>query len=68
MRNDKPIEILVKTVFTGRKSAEQAFIDLMRSRISINWTNEVELMPNQMYNGVVVFPGVHAPERGVSNG
>jgi len=66
MKNDKPIEIAVKTIFTGRKSAEQAFVDLIRSRIAAESQDKLELIPNQVYTGIVVFPGVHeAPERGI---
>ena len=66
MRNDKPIEISVKTVFSGVRSTEQAFIDLLRRRNAANITNGLELIPKKMYNGNVVFPGVHvAPERGI---
>jgi hypothetical protein len=68
MKNDKPIEISVKTVFSGVRSTEQAFIDLIRlhRRKAAKSTNGLELIPNLMYNGNVVFPGVHvAPERGI---
>jgi hypothetical protein len=64
MKNDKPIEISIKTIFTGTKSAQQVFIDLMRRQINHISRNRLELIPTQMYNEAVVFPGVHnAPER-----
>ena len=63
MRNEKPVEISVRAVFSGVKSTEQAFIDLIRRR---NAANYLEFIPKKMYNGNVVFPGVHvAPERGI---
>ena len=65
MRSEKPIEIEVKAVFTGRRSAEQAFIELIRRRTAEKSADKLELMPNQMYNGIVVLPAVReAPERG----
>ena len=63
MNNDKIIEISVKTIFTDGRTAQQAFIDLIRRRIADLSQARLELMPNQVYNGVMVFPGVHAPER-----
>ena len=66
MKKDKTIEISVKTVFTGRKSAEQAFIDLIKRRIAMMSANGLEPFINTEYNnGNVVFPDVHAPERGI---
>ena len=66
MRNEKPIEISVKAVFSGVKSTEQAFIDLLRRRNSANITNGLEFIPIKAYTCNVVFPGVHvAPERGI---
>jgi len=66
MRNEKPIEISVRAVFSGVKSTEQAFIDLIRRRNATNIAYNLEFIPEKMYNGNVVFPGVHvAPERGV---
>ena len=66
MKNDKPIDISVKIVFTGHRSVEQAFIDLIRRRNGVNPENKLVLIPNLMYDESVVFPGVHeAPERGI---
>jgi len=66
MKKDKPIEIEVKTVFTGGKSAEQAFVDLIRLRNGAMTAFGVELIPKQMYNGgnVVFLDGHSTPERG----
>jgi hypothetical protein len=68
MKNEKTIEISVKTLFTGKISQEQAFVDLIRRRSGRNGvksTTEFALIPKLMYNrDTVVFPGVHAPERG----
>ena len=65
MKNDKTIEISVKTVFTGYRSAEQAFIDLIRRRNS-GKENKLALIPNLMYAESTVFPDVRqAPERGM---
>ena len=66
MKNDRPIDISVKIVFTGHKSAEQAFIDLIRRRDGLILENKLALIPNLMYNEGVVFPDVReAPERGI---
>ena len=66
MKKDKTIEISVKTVFTGRKSAEQAFIDLIKRRIAMMSANGLEPLINTEYNNCnVVFPDVDAPERGI---
>ena len=68
MKNNKSIEISVKTVFTGRRSVEQAFVDLIRRRINPGSTIGLELIHNQRYNDIVVFPDVHkASERRICN-
>ena len=65
MRNAKPIEISVKTVFTGRKTAEQVFIDLIRRKNAEKTKLGLEPLAQRDYNNSnVVFPNVHAPERG----
>ena len=64
MKNEKTIEISVKTVFTGRKSVEQVFIDLIKRKYAVISTNGLEPPIRTDYNnGNVVFPDVHAPER-----
>ena len=66
MKNDKPIDISVKIVFTGHRSVEQAFIDLIRQKICDKLESKLALIPNLMYNEGVVFPDVReAPERGI---
>jgi hypothetical protein len=66
MRNAKPIEISVKTVFTGMESAEQVFIDLIRLKNAEKTKLGLEsLMQNEYNTSNVVFPAVHAPERGI---
>jgi hypothetical protein len=66
LKKDKSIEISVKTVFIGRKSAEQAFIDLIKRRIAMMSSNGLESSMKTDYNNSnVVFPDVHAPERGI---
>ena len=69
MKNDRPTEISVKTVFTGGRTAQQAFVDLiLRKRFDIS-EKAFDMIPNQMYNNAVVFSDVHkAPERGIYNG
>jgi len=63
MRIEKSIEISVKPVFIGIKTAEQVFVDLIRRQIS---ANGLEPFTKMRYNNSnVVFPCVHAPERGV---
>jgi len=64
MNSEKTIEIAVRTVFAGGRSAQQAFIDLIRASTQ-KARNSLEFMPNQVYTESVVFPGVHAPERGI---
>jgi len=69
MAKDRTIEISVKTVFTGKRSAEQAFIDLIRQKKPSKSTNRLEITGKKAYNGSnfdsVVFPDLHAPERGI---
>ena len=65
MKSEKSVEISVKAIFTGKKSAEQVFTDLIRRSNSLKPTNGIELMPKKMYNDIVVFPDVHASERGM---
>ena len=66
MKNEKPIEISVKTVFTGKQSQEQAFVDLIRRRNGLKSTDNLAFIPNQVYTDTVVFPDVReAPERGI---
>jgi hypothetical protein len=64
-KKDKPIEILVTTVFTGKRSMEQAFYELIRRRIAVKPANTLALAPLAAYTEPVVIPGVHAPERGI---
>ena len=62
MRYDQNTEISVKTVFAGRNSAEQVFIDLIRRRIT---SDKFEFIRDHVYNKIMVFPRVHtAPQRG----
>jgi hypothetical protein len=69
LKKDKTVEISVKTVFTGKRSAEQAFVDLIRQRKPGKSANNLELFTKTVYNGnnfdSVVFPDIHAPERGI---
>ena len=69
MVKDKTIEISVKTVFIGKRSAEQAFVDLIRLRKPEKSSNKLDLSLRIPYNGSnfvsCVFPDVHAPERGI---
>ena len=66
MRIEKSIEISVKPVFIGLKTAEQVFVELIRKEISANIANGLEPLARMRYNGSnVVFPSVHAPERGI---
>jgi len=66
MRMEKSIEISVKPVFIGMRTAEQVFIDLIRRQISTKNKNSLEPKAEMGYNeGNVVFPTVHAPERGI---
>jgi len=66
MRIEKSIEISVKPVFIGIKTAEQVFVDLIRRQISAKTANGLEPFTKMRYNNSnVVFPCVHAPERGV---
>jgi hypothetical protein len=64
MQTKQTIEISVRSFFTGMKSAEQVFVDLIRRRIatrsviSFEPSNEGDYSDNN-----VVFPGVHAHER-----
>jgi hypothetical protein len=53
-------EISVKPVYTGKRSLEQAFIDLIRSKM----TNAVDSTPNKPYTKEVVYPDVHARKKG----
>jgi len=67
-KKDNVIEISVRTIFTGRRSQEQAFIDLIRQKRAQRYiTNNLALAPDRDYTEIVVFPGVHAPERGTDN-
>jgi len=66
MRIEKSIEISVKPVFIGLKTAEQVFVDLIRRQISNKNANGLESFTKMRYNNSnVVFPCVSAPERGV---
>ena len=69
MRKEKTVEISVKTVFTGKRSAEQAFVDLIKQRKPGISANSLEMFTKKAYNNSnfdsVVFPGIHAPERGI---
>jgi len=58
----KTTDIAVKVVFAGGRSAQQAFIDLIRRLDKA--APGLELRQEQAYTEPVVFPGVHAPERG----
>jgi len=66
MKNEKPVEISVKTVFTGKQSQEQAFLDLIRRRSGLISADNLAFIPNQVYTEPVVLPDVReAPERGI---
>ena len=62
MRTEKPIEISVKAVFIGIRSAEQAFIELIRRKSAAKPEDGLEPLAEKDYNNSVVFPGVHAPK------
>jgi hypothetical protein len=65
MKNNKVIEISIKPVFIGKRSAEQTFIDLILHKVAKKG-NRLETSANRGYTKHnVVFPAVHAPERGI---
>ena len=66
MKNKIPVEISVKTIFTGKRSAEQVFVDLIRRRgNAIKSAVGLEASIRRGYTGSdVVFPGVYAPRKG----
>lgn len=65
MKNKKTIEIAVNPVFIGNRSAEQIFVELIL-RKAVKSGNRLESSANKGYTYPnVVFPAVHAPERGI---
>jgi len=64
-KNKNSTEISVRAVFTGQRSQEQAFIDLIRHKRAQRYiAGNLALSPDKAYTEIMVFPGVHAPERG----
>ena len=60
MKKETSTPILVKAVFTGNKSVEQVFIDLLREKIVGNLQKGAAFSSKMCYNEGVVFPDVHA--------
>ncbi len=66
MRTEKAVEISVKTIFTGRRSPEQAFVELIRRKRTDCREYNLEPSADRRYTEPVVFPFVReAPERGI---
>ena len=69
MVKDKTIEISVKTLFTGKRSAEQAFVELIRQGKPSKSANKLDLYGKSTYSRgnfeSIAFPDAHAPERGM---
>ncbi|MDR1704469.1 MAG: hypothetical protein LBS19_07250 [Clostridiales bacterium] len=61
MRNEKTVEINVKTVFAGKRTDKQAFVDLILYKMrSGDREQALESSLPAGYNNGVVFPDVHA--------
>jgi hypothetical protein len=60
MRTEKAVEISVKTIFTGGKSKEQIFIELIRRKRAERFASGLEKALPKSYTKAVVFPDVHA--------
>ena len=59
MKKEKSVEISVKAVFSGRKSPEQVFIELVQKKMELHGKN-LDKTPAKAYTNDKVFPDVHA--------